>query len=539
MADNGILESLRSVVGNGISFYRNKKESETVGSTWEGFRNKGKVGYSLVDAAGELVNNFLTKTKKVKGQIVIDTITGDMWTSDNMSGVRDHTQMNEALFMAGASLKTDAILSEHHMGMISSLCWWGIHQSTKSCSDSEGRTYICKADFDKSIASYFPAEKSDKIQMFNTQSGKWEEHNGVGLQHYVKLYKNNIPKNNSKFTNLTKGLGAKYWYHLGETNKLELEIIKLQNGILVDSWKVKPHKPLLADPHSLHNGSSIDKARMMGLNQWTIDGEIFEYGDRIVKVYAGYAPYDKNVEAHYDDTKDEVYNPKIYSENPFRFNGELRGLSYSKERVTIGKAAFKASSRDEKVVGFIEIVKGIDTTVTKDDIVRPADMDNFEQALEKWLKGKGLKMRTLNKYNAFDEKTMEKNFVNKFNKSTALRKALGFTKGAKASNKGLLGSGKAGIPDACLMVLPNDLIDTIVELKKEGSDRLYKAIVQGFSYAIQNDTNKFMIIAQDQALPDQVQNKIDVMISGLRDTDGNSFTFDYYQYQFLMNFKED
>ena len=148
-------------------------------------------------------------------------------------------------------------------------------------------------------------------------------------------------------------------------------------------------------------------------------------------------------------------------------------------------------------------------------------------------------MRTLNKYNAFDEKTMEKNFVNKFNKSTALRKALGFTKGAKASNKGLLGSGKAGIPDACLMVLPNDLIDTIVELKKEGSDRLYKAIVQGFSYAIQNDTNKFMIIAQDQALPDQVQNKIDVMISGLRDTDGNSFTFDYYQYQFLMNFKED
>ena len=29
------------------------------------------------------------------------------------------------------------------------------------------------------------------------------------------------------------------------------------------------------------------------------------------------------------------------------------------------------------------------------------------------------------------------------------------------------------------------------------------------------------------------------MISGLRDTDGNSFTFDYYQYQFLMDFKED
>ena len=70
---------------------------------------------------------------------------------------------------------------------------------------------------------------------------------------------------------------------------------------------------------------------------------------------------------------------------------------------------------------------------------------------------------------------MENNFVNKFNKSSKLRKALGFTNQAKASNKGLLGSGKAGIPDESLMVLPSDLIDTIVELKKEGSERLYKA----------------------------------------------------------------
>jgi len=515
------------------------KKSELVGSTWEGFRSKGKVGYSLVDAAGELVNNFLTKTKKVKGQIVIDIITGEMWVSDNMSGVKDHTQMNNALFMAGASLKTDAILSEHHMGMISSLNWWGIHQSTKSCSDAEGRTYICKADFDRTYASYFPAEKSDKIQMFNTQSKKWEEHNGVGLQHYIKLHKSNVPKNNSKFTTLVKGLGAKYWYHLSETNKLELQIVKLQNGILVDSWDVEPWKPLLADPKSLHNGESVDKARMMGLNQWTVDGEIFEYGERLVKVYAGNAPHPKNVEEHYNDSNDEDYNLEEYLKNPFRYNGELRGLCYSKERVTIGNAAFRASSRDGAVIGFIEIVKGIDTTVTKDDIVRPADMYDFEQALEKWLKGKGLKIRSLNHYNAFDEKTMEKNFVNKFNNSTQLRKHLGFTNGAKASNKGLLGSGKAGIPDACLMVLPNDLIDTIVELKKEGADRLYKAVVQGFSYAIQNDTNKFIIIAQDQTLPDDVKNKVEVMINGLRDTDGNPFTFDYYQYQFLMNFKED
>ena len=32
---------------------RKPKKSELVGSTWEGFRSKGKVGYSLVDAAGE------------------------------------------------------------------------------------------------------------------------------------------------------------------------------------------------------------------------------------------------------------------------------------------------------------------------------------------------------------------------------------------------------------------------------------------------------------------------------------------------------
>ena len=49
------------------------------------------------------------------------------------------------------------------------------------------------------------------------------------------------------------------------------------------------------------------------------------------------------LEEHYNDSKDEDYNLEEYLKNPFRYNGELRGLCYSKERVTIGKAAFKAS----------------------------------------------------------------------------------------------------------------------------------------------------------------------------------------------------
>ena len=95
----------------------------------------------------------------------------------------------------------------------------------------------------------------------------------------------------------------------------------------------------------------------------------------------------------------------------------------------ISNSEFKASGRAESLVGFINIIKGIDTVQTKNDIVRPPDgkIEIFEEELEKEIfKKHGFRVRAKKTYHKISESKMEKDVLNLLKTNDRVRKIMGF-----------------------------------------------------------------------------------------------------------------
>ena len=90
-------------------------------------------------------------------------------------------------------------------------------------------------------------------------------------------------------------------------------------------------------------------------------------------------------------------------------------------------------------------------------------------------------------------------------------------------------------------VIPHDVCDKLIKMgneqielvKKEGGDRLWKAIVQGFAYCQGTKSKRMVIVAQDEELKSDMINKIRGLAIMAKHYLGE-FSWDYYQYQYLQ-----
>ena len=346
-------------------------KSIDIPTTWKGWFGKGRVGYSQLTALKELINNVIQSKKLVKAQVVIDTEVGMMWVTDDMCGI-----------------DTDLL-----------------------------------PDVFKPNASLMPTYNVDPIPRYSVDEQKWVDTDSPGFQLKIKL--GSPPSITTWFDNLVEGLEASYWKYIGEY--LDLEIIWLKKGKFHKHFKVKPVDILLTKTagKNLKKYGTIDKNMKLGKNKWDYD-DIYQCKKTgiIAQLKIGNVPEPEHVLAHYGQS---VYNE--YMNSPYRYNGPNIGIHYSKAWVPIADSQFKASSRGESLVGFINIVSGIDTVQTKDNIVRPSDgtVETFEEELEREVfKKHGFRVRALKGNIKISEKQMESDILELLQNSSIVRNVMGF-----------------------------------------------------------------------------------------------------------------
>lgn len=508
---------------------KTKEESEPTKISWTGFYKEGAVNYTQSTAIGELINNILTLCKKgalsYRFQLVIDTITREMWITDNFIGIPK--QNMNGLHDLGTSYKTPAILSEHGGGVKSAMAWlcnwFKGGRIVKYISSIDGNDFWKKLpNYANQLSQWFKPQKARNIKIYDTSDRKWKDQLSTGTQLVGIMGEDRCPKSGVWFENLKDKLGAKYFEYLGKT--LEVELVWLKDGEFQASYGVNAIEPLKS--HKVVEGKpAIDKKKKIGQNEWELD-EVFTCPDTLIQVHvkAGWAPHWKNVEEHYKTSKrkDERYNPEVYKTNPYRYAGPNVGLHYCKQWVPIDGGKFKATSRAEAMIGFINIISGIDTVKTKNGIQSSEDLPIFEKNLLNYLKKKGFRVRSRDTYFKTSESEMEETLLKKLKTSKKLRKYLDVDNGEEFDNQW---SSHSGTPDIVGLLKSKPVF--ITEVKKEGGKDLWKACFQGVTYAMEQDLKSLLIVAQDSELQSDIEIKLDIWKQ-------KGWTIRYEQYQHLI-----
>lgn len=516
-----------SIISNFLNTHK-KNVSHPTKITWGGWNAEGKVDYDKTTALGELVNNILTlyssnKNVKYRFQLVIDEVTREIWITDNFTGIRKEHM--DAIHDLGKSYVTPAILSEHGSGAKSALTWLMnlSHDGMikKIISSTDGNDFFEKLpDYESDISKWFTPKKCDPFMVYNTNDKVWEEQQTSGTQFYGIMGIDKVPKSNKWFEFLSTQLGAKYGEYLGKT--LEIELIRLKDGIFQSNWAVNPIVPLKSHKPT-PDLPCIDSKNKLGADVWEID-EVYicKETSKRVHVRAGWAPEFDLVEQYYKESKDEKYNPENYKNNPYGYSGSNVGMTYCKQWVPIANGQFKASSRGEAMIGQIDIISGIDTVKTKNGIVRDEDLDIFEEGLAKWLKKKGFRVRARKNNFRISESEMEKTLTKRLRESKKLRIYLGVDNCDEFTNQWESHSGQ---PDIAGLIKKQPIF--ICEIKKEGGDDLWKAALQGIAYSMENNLKELLIVAQDDKLPTDLQTKLDIF-------EQKGWDIRYEQYQHLI-----
>lgn len=504
--------------------------------TWDGWKSFGSVNYTKITAIRELCNNALVDKsfgRKVNIQIVVDSITKTLYISDNMSGFVQHKMMDT--MDIGASVETPAILREHGSGMKSAINFFGNLIYIRSTND--GADFVdLVPNLESDYASHLVYKSDDDIKIYNVKETKWENQLTAGSTIKIQLDDDQLPGNKGWFNNLKRGLEKSYHNHLGADGTMSIELVWLKDNELVDSWNCVKHNILLSsakvvadekiDPNTGKIYKYIGSKKKLGPDVWDLD-ELYKCPKTgiIVDLKIGRVPHPKNVEAYFNETfpGNQKYNPETFNNSVFTYGADTMGLSYCKKGIPISFGNFKATSRSSATLGFIDIIQGISTVKTKDNIKRTTKVEIFEEELEKYLKKHSIRVRAQDKYLNMSEKTMEDNLVKKMRRSKKVRNYLGYD-GLDFNQQWSLHS---GIPDVvCLET--NKVVNSLIEVKKEGNERLWKALFQGVSYGYDSGTKKVLIVAQDDELPSDMQIKVDSLIQ-------NGWEIRYEQYQRLMD----
>ena len=499
-------------------------DSIMIPTTWKGWFGKGKVDYDQLTATKELINNLIQTKKLVNAQIVIDTVTDMMWVTDDMSGI--DADLLPGIYIGGQSYANGTLLSEHGDGLTITTNYWGTLQYTKTSVDGCDFDMV-KLDRSKEYASLKQIYNQPPIQRYSVDKKGWIDTDVPGFQTKIKLHEKNSPSIVTWFDNLVRGLEGAYWKYLGEN--LNLEIVWLKKGKFHKHFDCKPTNILLTK-NPKHG--TIDNDGKLGYDDWDYE-DIYKCKKTgiIAELKIGNAPSPDLVNSYYGE---DVYND--YIQSPYCYNGSMIGIHYSKAWVPIADSQFKASSRGESLVGFINIVDGIDTVQTKNGIVRPTDgtVEIFEEELEKEVFVKhGFRVRAQKNYHKISESEMEKDILNLLQTDTTIRSVMGFTDKNTFDKKNTVVNG--GVPDINCYQDKNEVIhEAIIEVKKEGGDRLWKAIVQGIAYCEGTKSKRLIIVAQDKDLKKEMWDKIRPLARMTKAYLGD-FSVDYFQYQYLNN----
>ena len=123
---------------------------------------------------------------------------------------------------------------------------------------------------------------------------------------------------------------------------------------------------------------------------------------------------------------------------------------------------------------------------------------------------------------------MESDILKLLRNSAIVRNVMGFKDSNHFDKKNIYVNG--GVPDiSCYKDSSEKEYAAIIEMKKEGGDRLWKAIVQGFAYCDGTKSKRLIIIGQDNELKLEMISKIKPISRAM------DITVDYYQYNYLIS----
>ena len=510
--------------------YKSKQKKAVISNgqvsiTWDGWRDYGSVNYTKATAVRELINNALVDKKfgrKVYVQVLIDSKKKKMILTDDFFGFNPYT-MNSTMDI-GQSYITPAILREHGNGMKTGITWFGELDYIRSSKDGDDFVELLP-DKSKDKAAHMVVKSDDGISRYDIKSQEWIPQQSVGTQICIDLFDNQIPKQSNWWKNLKRDLEKSYFAHLGKDGTLDVELVWVEDDVLKWSEHCVKHNILLSSPIQAETKGYLGLKKKLGPNEWCVD-EVYVCPDTNITVHirAGRVPHPKHVKTYYAETFPplEDYNPEVYNNSPFTYASDTMGLSYCKKWIPISFGNFKATSRSSDLFGLINIIDGIETVKTKDNIKRTVDVEIFEKNLEAWLKKKEIRVRAQATYMSMSETKMENNLLEKLRRSSKLRKYLGYSTD-EFDNQWPLHS---GIPD--IVNLDVKTVKSIIELKKEGNNRLYKGLFQAMVYAEESRVKRILVVAQDDVLPSEIQIKVDILIQ-------SGWEIRYEQYQKLMD----
>jgi len=493
---------------------------------WKGWKNKGLVNYTNLTALKELINNVIQNKKLVNLQVVIDTVIDTMWVTDDMCGIA--ADKLSGIYIGGQSYPNGTLLSEHGDGLAITTNFWGDLKYTRTSEDGIEFDEV-RLDHNQPFVALKWLTNVPPITKYSVDKKKWVDTDVPGFQTKIKL--TSPPKNVTFFKNLVRGLEGAYWYYLG--NNLNIEIVWLKGDKFHEHYNCKPTRMLLTKNP---NNGTIDVDKKLGLDEWDYD-KIYQCPKTgiIANLKIGNVPHPDAVLAHYGQ---DVYDE--YIQSSYCHRGNMIGVHYSKAWVPIADSKFKATSHSESLIGFINIISGIDTVQTKDAIKRPPSgiVEEFEEKLkEKVFKKHEFYVRAQTAYHKISEKEMENHLLNLLQTNVTVRNIMGFNGKNVFDNSHTSVNG--GVPD--IIAYENETkvdADAVFEIKKEGNDRLWKGLAQGFSYCEGLKSKRLILVAQDTELSTQMRSKIisheRVMRLAFPEEMGD-FSVEYYQYQYLVD----
>ena len=534
-----------------------KAVSKAVLISWKGWFSKGKVRYSKSTAIKELVNNVLVKLnwvrefgRKVVIQFVFDTTNKTLTITDNFVGFNNPSENMQVAMNIGKSFKNGAILSEHGSGMKSAINFWGKLKSmvTTNCGFDFWELF---PNYDSTYAE-FATLKGEPFKWYCSTLNEWvlktDEEYKTGTQMVIDLKSSMLARKRTWFDNIISDLEAAYYEYIGETLEIELVWIRedskgkesrtvfnvnkrsvlLSSSVSVEGHEDKKTKFVVQRKldESGQTYNYVDKDKKIGPNMWDFEGTYSHKTGIVVQYQIGRVPEPGNLERHFNNTNNPTYDPSVYDESPFRYGSKYMGLSYCKKWVPISWGGFKQRRDGQEVLGFINILEGIDTVATKDNIVATVDVEEFEKDFSEFLRKRGIYVRGQSVNPKIPESVMEKNLLGRLKVSSKLRKYLTF-KTTVFSNQYTLHS---GIPDITpINPYKKTPDESIIELKIS-HEQLWKGIVQGMSYAMECGIKDVLLVSlfESSEFPSDIRKKLDIF----EQKDG--WNFRYEQYQKLM-----
>ena len=123
---------------------------------------------------------------------------------------------------------------------------------------------------------------------------------------------------------------------------------------------------------------------------------------------------------------------------------------------------------------------------------------------------------------------MESDILELLQNSSIVRNVMGFEDSNHFDKKNYYVNG--GVPDiSCFKDDSEKEYKAIIEMKKEGGDRLWKAIVQGLAYCDGTRSKRLIIISQATELKSEMVSKIKPIARAM------GVKVDYFQYNYLIS----